>query len=287
MQDDTHSAGADSEPAPNRPSPPPPPPPLGPPVSNPMRARPRRPLPTGRVTFAKQFRCLLSYGLESRQGKVPVRMETVAKAVGLNASTVSLCNPFFVDVGLLAKSGRGLFTPSAEVLAMVDAHQWNPDTAPERLAPILRASWAAEALEPRLRLGPIGMDDAIQTLAETVGAVPEYKAALGIIVDYLCISGVTLRDGHQLSWAPASSPTAETSSTPEPEGSEEQTNVNSPSGDESQKGIPAHMPGMGGISFTVSIQVDASEISGWSPDSDHSLLWRTSSSSRGTTEGRP
>ena len=234
--------------------------------AKPKRVRPQRSLPTARVTFSKQLRCLLSYGLESREGSTPVRMEAVGKAVGLNASTVSLCNPFFVDIGFLSKTGRGKFTPSEHVLEMVGAHEWNPDTAPEKLEPILRTSWAAQALEPRLRLGPVDVEDAIHTLADTVKAGPTYKAELGMILEYLCVSGVTHRDGHQLSWA-ANSVSAARGGSPQTESSEDQASIAQPAPEvDLPRGSAAQVPPTGGFSFTVSIQVDADEIAHWSPD---------------------
>ena len=227
------------------------------------RARPKRPLPTSRVTFPKQLRCLVSYGLESRDGKASVGIAAVGKAVELHPSTVSLCNPFFVDAGFLSKTGRGAFMPSTEVLAMARAHEWNPDTAVEKLLPQLRDLWAVQALEPRLRLHPIDFDDAIQILAEGVGAGPTHKVQLSIVLEYLCAAGVIRREGHQVSWVPAS-PSTEPRELPEPEPEEEQ--VTSTADNEPRETVPERTSGIGGVSFTVSIQVATEEISRWSPE---------------------
>lgn len=233
-----------------------------------VRPKPRKSLPTTRVTFTKQLKCLLSYGLESRSGEASVRIEQVAKAVGIHPSTVSLCNPFFADVGLLHKTGRGIFLPSSEVLAMASAHGWDEVRAPEKLAPLLRNSWAAQALEPKARLNPINIDDGIQLLAESIGAAPEHKQGISMVLDYLEAARVISRQDGKLSWVTSSS--GEGSGTLEQEDRKLPDVVNPDPLDQARPGIPASphtsIPGSGGISFTVSLQIDTMQIASWTPE---------------------
>ena len=230
------------------------------------RTKTTRPLPTARVKFDKQIRCVLSYGFLSDGGSKAVQIDDVGKAAELNASTVSLCNPFFVDVGFLTKSGRGSFTPSNEVLEMVRAHEWGSVAAPEKLAPLLRHSWAGTCLGPRLRMGPIDVDEAITMLADEVRAGPAHRAELTMVLDYLRISGVIQREGNQVSWARQSQsaeigdrPASSVQEVQEPDASEPHT--------ETSTQVPSNAPGgLGGVSFTVAIQVNAQEIARWSPE---------------------
>lgn len=257
MQDDTQPDRSAADPEPKSPP--------EPQDAKPRRARSRHPLPTARVTFAKQLLCLRSYGLTSEGGTAAVQIEAVGKAVELNSSTVSLCNPFFVGIGLLTKSGRGSFMPTAEILEMVRAYDWDADSAPNKMAPILRESWAARALAPRLGLGPIDVEEAIKELADSAGVGPAHKAELAMVLDYLAVSGVIRRDGHQIASVSASAPPA----------NGEHPSLRAQSEPEALNPIPNDVPlrtesvqglGMGGVSFTVSIKVDATEIARWSPD---------------------
>src|SRR5262249_39421622 len=93
---------------------------------------PREPLPTARIAFQKQQQCLRAYGLESRDGTEPVKIEQVAKAVEMHPSTVSLVNPFFEKIGLITKSGR-VFHPTPAVLDFVRASKWNAEKGAEKL----------------------------------------------------------------------------------------------------------------------------------------------------------
>src|SRR2546429_1161223 len=89
--------------------------------------RPTKPLPTDRVSFAKQLEILRGYAALVAQGTAAPTNPAVADLVGLNRNTTILAHPFFIDVGLLIKSGDG-YMPASEVLAYGKAHSWNPDT---------------------------------------------------------------------------------------------------------------------------------------------------------------
>lgn len=163
------------------------------------RVDPDEPLPTPRVAFDKQIKCLLIYGIKSERGSKMVSLDEVAKVVDLNPSTVSLCNPFFVKVGLLIKSGKE-FQPSAAVIDMARAHEFNPETASLKLAPIIQNSWFARSLEAKLRLGQTDVGQAIQILAEQANVGKDQENQLYMLLDYLREAGLIRRDGNSLSW---------------------------------------------------------------------------------------
>src|SRR5215210_6833932 len=72
-------------------------------------------LPTPRIAFARQMDLLRAYGNVGGHEGRPVSHVDVAPLVKIAASTASLANPFFADVGLLMRSDGG-YTPSREVL---------------------------------------------------------------------------------------------------------------------------------------------------------------------------
>lgn len=169
------------------------------------RAEPAEALPTNRVAFDRQVKCLLAYGFGSERGTKSVSIETVANSVGMNASTVSLCNPFFVRIGLITKVGRE-FMPSDAVLDMARAHEFNPETATQRLAPVIARAWFARALEGKLRLGATDMSDAVQILADKANVGKDNENQLHMLIDYMRESGLVKRENNHLSWVQSASP---------------------------------------------------------------------------------
>lgn len=231
-----------------------------------VRLKPDRPLPTPRVTFEKQLRCLRSYGLESHDGTVPVSIDAVGKAVPLNSSTVSLCNPFFVDVGFLEKSGRGAFTPSREVLEMVRAYEWDRERAPEKLAPVLLKSWPVRILEPRLRLNPLDANEAIQHLADNVRAGRTHESELSLVLDYLCVAGIIRREGNQISWIAAPPAAAQNEIKPKDAETDQMSDLVEEILKAREQAKAVKEPTKGGIRLNFSIDIDTDEISRWPAD---------------------
>jgi hypothetical protein len=156
--------------------------------------KPSRPLPTERIAFERQLDILRANAIASSEERRPVRNADVAAVSDFAETTLSQANAFYVDIGLLARTPEG-FLPADEVHAFAHAHQWNPDTAAHKLAPVLSRSWAGEILLPRLQFRDISETDAIAALSEEVGVGPEYRPNLEILLEYFQAANLIALDG--------------------------------------------------------------------------------------------
>lgn len=215
-------------------------------------------LPTDRVGFDRQLEVLRAYGaIAADEGKTGAE---VAKAVGIHAASVSVCNPFFTESGLIERSGVGN-KASADVAAYHRAMGWEASTAGEKLAPTLRNTWFWKAIAPRLSLKPMEEADALKVLAEACGAGKKYRGQLALILDYAATGGLVIRDGSVIRQGPQANPGVEPVSPPKPKVDEA-----APQG-EVQPPPPPRTQAKGQlISFDVSIQLNHEDIAGWSPD---------------------
>src|SRR5262245_20231216 len=78
--------------------------------------RPNKPVPTARISCAKQMDILRAYGAVSGPTSKVIVSKDIAEIVEMSASTLPLANPFFVDCKLLSRAeGQGM-SPAAELL---------------------------------------------------------------------------------------------------------------------------------------------------------------------------
>ena len=163
-----------------------------------MKARPKKVLPTDRATVVRQFDIVRGYAAASGQDRKPVSNEEVAKVVNIHFGTISNCNPFFLDIGLVSKAKNGN-VPCEEVFAFAERSSWGPDKAAQKLAPILRKTWFYQTLSPKLAFRPLPIEEAVEFLADESGASPEHKDQLIALIDYLKIVGLVSVDGNTVS----------------------------------------------------------------------------------------
>jgi hypothetical protein len=156
--------------------------------------RSRKILPTIRIALPKQLDLLRAWAAASGPGRKAVQLSDAAEIVKMAVNTITLANAFFCDVGLLQRQDGG-FVPSEDVVSFSRSYEWNPETAPQKLAPLFEASWFAQALMPKLSFGTLQEDEAIQTLAEAADAPPEYGDQLGVLLEYMEKAGLIQRDG--------------------------------------------------------------------------------------------
>lgn len=226
--------------------------------------KPTKTLPTERVTFQKQLTLLRAYAAASGQSGKPVGLQEVANIVKLNVSTVSLCNSFLADVGFIEKTPAGQYQPAPDVMNFLRAYQWNPETASQKLQPILRRTWFAQRLQPRLSMGSIEETEAIAELAEESHAAPRYQPNLKMLLDFLEAGGVVRRDGTLLRDGGGPQPETEAST-------REQPSSNGGPAMREVRGSSAlatsfAQPTEGTVQFHISVKVDMNEFSGWKAD---------------------
>lgn len=230
--------------------------------TNGPKARPTKPLPTDRIAFPKQLDILRAYAAASGSSNKAVSNRAVADIVGMNPSTISLSNSFFVALGFLYKTDVG-YTPASEVMAFNLAYEWNPNIAGHKLAPLVEKSWFAQALMPKLRFRQLDEQEALTTLADVASAGPEYRSQLAVLLDYLEISGLTTFENGilRISQAiPSLSPSVAETIPPQ-----EKVDIFLSPAREKAAPTPPTIPSSG-VSFNIDLKVDMAEFSQWPAD---------------------
>ncbi|GLQ48834.1 hypothetical protein ACFFJT_17695 [Dyella flava] len=153
-------------------------------------------IPTDRVSFDKQASALRAYAAASGREKKAVTNEEVSAVMSdLVASSISLCNPFFSDAGLLVQEGRKL-RPVEAVFDFQHAYEWNADTAGHKLGPVFSQHWATKCLVPKLAFRQLSKDEAISFLAEESKATTSHRKNLETLLEFLSFAGVIRLDGN-------------------------------------------------------------------------------------------
>ena len=157
----------------------------------------RKALPGKKISSQKQFEILRAFAIASTHDKNPVALQDVAGVLQIHQNSVSICNPFFSDIGLIVKQGHK-FTPAAVVINYSDRVQWNDENAGHKLAPLIRNTWFADALLPRVTLRPVEEGEAISLFAELSGASPDQRTQLIMLLDFLAFCGLIVRDSGSI-----------------------------------------------------------------------------------------
>lgn len=224
--------------------------------------RRRKILPTIRIAPQKQFDLLRAWAAASGPGKKAVQLADAAEIVKMAVNTITLANPFFCDVGLLLRQDGG-FVPSEEVVLFSRSFEWNPETAPHKLAPLFSGAWFGQALMPKLNFGSLPKDEAIQTLAEAAEAPPEYEAQLTLLLDYMERAGLIQRDGDTIKKGTVVPSVTTERSSAAPNSSEP---IREPPPRTTVATTFTTAPTEGVVQFHVSVKVDMKEFAGWPSD---------------------
>lgn len=221
-------------------------------------SRPTKALPTDRAGFDRQMDILRAYGATAAENGMTAA--GIAELVGMHSSTVSVCNPFFSENGLIERVPDGGYRAAPETVAFQLSHQWNPEKAGEKLAPRLRMAWFWATLEPRLSFRPMEETEVVQALAEKCNASPSHRGQVSTIIEYLAAAKLVLKDGTMIRKGPLAATMSR--------GNEEEPKMTPPQGEQKREPVtPPPATGLTpGISFDVSIRVDMREMAGWSKD---------------------
>lgn len=162
------------------------------------KVKPNKALPTDRLSFDKQLAVLRAYAAASGISKNAVSNADVEKISGISTSSISICNPFFNDAGLIVREGMKQ-RPTQAVFDYSHSYQWESDKAAQKLASTLELTWFAHALLPKLSFRQLLKDEAITIFAEESKASLNYRRQLVLLIDYLEVSGLIRVDGNTLS----------------------------------------------------------------------------------------
>ncbi len=233
-----------------------------------QKGKPNKPLPTVRVSFTKQMDILRAYAAASGGSSRIVSLKDVADIVQMAVPTVSLANPFFVDVKFVHRSEGVGMTPANELLEYAHAYQWDKETAAHKLAPLLSRAWFWEALQPRLAYQELPEDQAVTILDEKSTAGPTYKSQLRMILEFLDAAGMIKRANGQITEVKGKlRVNASAATAPATEKTDESPTVEG-------KGVPLQRSAVatnfaqtkqGAVNFDVSVHIDMAEFAGWQP----------------------
>jgi len=160
------------------------------------KAKPTKNLPTDRVGFESQFKILRAYAKASdEQGRVAVTNKDVERFADISASSISTCNPFWNDAGLLLREGNKQ-RPVEAVFAYDQAAEWGADRPASKLAQVLASSWFGKPLLAKLALQAVSKNEALAFLADECRASPDYKAQVALLLEYLEFVGLIVCEGN-------------------------------------------------------------------------------------------
>ena len=231
------------------------------------RAQATKRLPSERIKFQKQLDIIRAYGIRSDNGTRAANYKDVGEDVSIHPNTVSLMVGFLVENGFLDRVGNET-VPTKPVLDFVQAHNWAPENAPRKLAPIIRKSWFGEILLRKLRFRPLPEEEALAELAGNIGAGPDFKAQIGMLVDYAVTSGLARRDGALLVLGDeALAPGSGEAAAPVPENTDMTTRDERPApARQSAAVLTGFMTTEGIVQFHVDVRVTMREMADWAPD---------------------
>lgn len=163
------------------------------------KSPPKETLPSDRLGFDKQVAALRAFVVAHNATGKPVTNDEAGKIAEMAAATIVVTNPFFCDVGLLQRQkDTDGFMPSADAIAYVQAYEWDPEKAREKLRPAFENTWFAKTLVPLLKFRSYDTVEALAVLAEKCAASKEYQPRLVPLIDYLVFAGIITKEGNQL-----------------------------------------------------------------------------------------
>lgn len=241
-----------------------------------VNPRPTKSLPTDRITFQKQISLLRAYAAASGVKGRTVKVAEVADIAKMSTTTVSVTNGFFGSIGLLLRSEAGLL-PSQAVIDFGQAFEWQPDVAGRKLAPVIEQTWFAQNLLRKLTLYPMSVEQAVIELAQDSNAPTAYKNQVRMLIDYLELAGLVIREGEMLkrnaNWSETEPKAAVDADQDAPDDDSLSTTV-----EEEVKPRPASQPRSasfpnlftsmtsGAVRFNISIEVNMEEFATWEAD---------------------
>lgn len=165
--------------------------------SSPPPKKPNKVLPAKKLSTTKQLEVLRAFAIASTHQRNAVTIQQVADVAQIHPNSVSICNPFFDDIGFVSKQGHK-FIPSQPVMEYSDRIQWDANDAGSKLKGLISGTWFYDVIVPRTSLRPITEDEAIMALADACGASPSYRTQLIMLVDYLELCNLIRRENGSI-----------------------------------------------------------------------------------------
>lgn len=223
-------------------------------------------LPSDRISFPRQLEILRGFSVAAADAGGTASSNQVGPLISMSHHTINISTPFFASVGLLNRADRGRFAPAAEVTDYSRAHQWTPDTAAHRLAPIIRKAWFGKLISRMVSVQARSVEDILTDLAGESGADPSNRPQLELLIDFAIAGGLVVRDGAMLRQALPTTRASDAVAEAEVVG------------DQPPPAVASDVPAVGMVSnfrkdntegmvsFDVSVRVNMSEFADWRPE---------------------
>jgi hypothetical protein len=192
----------------------------------------------------------------------PVSNKQAASLVGLSDATLSLGNPFLVDVGIIEKTDSG-FIPSAAAIDFKRASELGEERPEARLGPLLRDTWFYEALRPRLEFQAVPEQTAITDIGVLIGADKDDLSRVRALLDYLAITGIVLREGGMLMLVRSEQPRMGSANGAGQGVDREREQTRAQKRERDVRDQPKDGGRIGAITFSINVDVGMEELMGW------------------------
>lgn len=129
---------------------------------------------------------LKTYVIGTKNGESPIDYQEVASISGLNPSTVSGCNKFFEENGMLILRKRGMYVPSQEIVNFSRELPWDVENAKRKLRNVLKRTWFGELVLKKFELNTSYKEsELISSLGKEAGALDDQMASLKRIIELM------------------------------------------------------------------------------------------------------
>ncbi len=163
----------------------------------PRRLPTSRALPTDRMKFELQTAALCALAVESEYGKTAVGSDLLARRLKLSPTTAGLNSPFFVEMGLATREGKGKYKPVAQVNDFARKYSFDQKAAGLLLGPILRESWAYKEIVKQTELEPrVTRSRMVEALADAADGTAAHRPQLMTLLEWLAYGGVVKLAGE-------------------------------------------------------------------------------------------
>jgi len=169
-------------------------------------SKPTEQLPSDRMPVENQLKVRAAVGIAANTKQGPVSNEEAGDIIALKAPTVVVTNAFFVDLGLISRSGPGQFNVSDIVREYQQAVEWEQDDPAHKLVSAFKDRWFSHALLSRLKMRDnLSEKQAISAMAEACKAGPKYESQLRNLLKFMELVGLVRVDGGLVSLGPTGS----------------------------------------------------------------------------------
>ena len=145
----------------------------------------RQPIPSSGIAFEGQLKLLRAYVNASEGGEKAVSLDRLAGLTRISKFSISSCNNFFHASNFINRERNG-YKPSEGLLSFVKQLPWNEEKAKGYLRDMMADAWYKKEIDILFSTNAtMDTSDLISSLGSIVGARPDQKTSLELLVKFL------------------------------------------------------------------------------------------------------